>query len=307
MARMVFLNNISNASKLMLLLGLILICTLFTAFSGLLIGKMFLGVDLATLGIYISEPNTDEAIAFIKFYQLLNQLGTFIIPALLFGFLVSEKPTDYLRLNERPRTIVLSISFLLIFTILPFVNYLEEINRSLQLPEMLYALEDWIKDKEDKAASLTEAIVRTNSVQGLLLNLFIVALVPAIGEELLFRGILLKLIKDIAHNVHWAVIISALLFSAFHLQFYGFLPRFALGLVLGYLFVITNNLWVPIFIHFINNAAAVIVFNLHHNGYIKTSMDDFGSMSNPVYIIGSFLITLWLISIIYKSERFSFQ
>jgi len=304
---MVFLENISNASKLMLLLGLILICTLFTAFSGLLIGKLFLGVDLATLGVYISEPKTDEAIAFIKFYQLLNQLGTFIIPALLFGFLVSEKPTDYLRLNERPRTLVLSISFLLIFTILPFVNYLEEINRSLQLPELLNELEYWIKDKEDKAAHLTEVIVRTNSVQGLILNLFIVALVPAIGEELLFRGVLLKLIKDITHNVHWAVIISAILFSAFHLQFYGFLPRFALGLMLGYLFVITNNLWVPIFIHFINNAAAVIVFNLHHNGYIKISMEDFGSMSNPVYIIGSFLITLWLISVIYKSERFSFQ
>ena len=304
---MVFLENISNAGKLMLLLGLILICTLLTAFSGLLIGKLILGVDLATLGFYISDPKTGEAIAFIKFYQLLNQLGTFIIPALFFGFLVSDKPTDYLRLNERPRTIVLSISFLLVFTILPFVNYLEEINRSMQLPEMLNALEAWIKDKEEQAAHLTEVIVSTSSVQGLILNLFIVALVPAIGEELLFRGVLLKLIKDIAHNVHWAVIISALLFSAFHLQFYGFLPRFALGLVLGYLFVITNNLWVPVFIHFINNAAAVIVFNLHHNGYINISMDDFGSMSNPVYIIGSLLITLWLISIIYKSERFSFQ
>lgn len=291
----------------MLLIGLILICTLLTAFGGLLAGKLFLGVDMATLGAYIMEPSTDEAVTFMKFYQFLTQLGTFILPALIFSFLVSITPMAYLKLNEKPKTIIFSVSFLLIFTILPFINYLEDINRSLQLPEMLYALEEWIHEKEEQAAYLTEVIIRTHTVQGLLLNLFIVALVPAIGEELLFRGTILRLLKEMTKNMHWAVIISAILFSAFHLQFLGFLPRFTLGLVLGYLFVITNNLWVPIFIHFVNNAAAVIVFNLHYNGYIKISMEDFGAMSHPVYIIGSLLITIWLISIVYKKERFSFQ
>jgi len=291
----------------MLLVGLILICTLLTAFGGLLAGKLLLGVEMATLGAYIMEPKTGEAVLFMKFYQLLNQLGTFIIPALIFSFLVSMKPAAYLKLNERPKTIVLSVSFLLIFTILPFINYLEDINRSIQLPEMLYAAEEWIRDKEEQAAYLTEVIVRTHTIQGLLFNLLIVALIPAIGEELLFRGTLLRLLKDMTNNIHWAVIISAILFSAFHLQFLGFLPRFTLGLVLGYLFVFTNNLWVPMFIHFVNNAAAVIVFNLHYNGYIKVSMEDFGSLSHPVYIIGSLLITLWLISIIYKKERFSLK
>jgi membrane protease YdiL (CAAX protease family) len=307
MARMAFLGNISIAGKIMLLLGLILLCTLLTAFSGLLIGKLFLNVDIARLGSYISEPKTDEAIVFIKFYQFLNQLGTFILPVLLYSYFVSAEPMSYLKLTKKPKTIVLSVSFLIIFTILPFINYLEEINQSLQLPELLSGIEEWISDKEQKAAFLTEVIIKTNTFPGLLLNLFIVALVPAIGEELLFRGILLKLMKDITKNAHWAIIISAALFSAFHLQFYGFLPRFTLGLILGYLFIITGNLWVPIFVHFINNAAAVIVFNLHYNGYITVSMEDFGSMDNLVYIIGSLLLTLWFISIIYKKERFSFQ
>ncbi len=307
MARIAFLENISIAGKIMLLLGLILLCTLLTAFSGLVIGKLFLGVDIATLGSYISEPKTDNAILFIKFYQFLNQLGAFILPVLLFSYLTSHAPVSYLKLNEKPKTIVISVSFLIIFSILPFLNYLEAINQSMVLPAFMSNVEEWIIDKEEKAAYLTEVIIQTNNLPGLLLNLLVVALIPAIGEELLFRGVLLKLLKDITKNAHWAVIISAILFSAFHLQFYGFLPRFTLGLVLGYLFIITGNLWVPVFIHFINNAAAVIVFNLHANGYINISMEDFGAADNPVYIIGSFLLTLWFISIIYKKERFSFQ
>ena len=290
-----------------MLLGLILIFTILTALSGLLLGKLYFGVDLAVLGNYISEPKTDEAIAFTKFYQFFNQIGMFILPVLFYSYLVSTEPMSYLKLKEKPKAISISVSFLIIFAILPFTNYLEGINQNLQLPELLGGVEEWMKEKEESAVYLTEVIIKTKTLNGLLLNLLIVALLPAIGEELLFRGVILRLINNITKNPHWAVIISALLFSAFHLQFYGFLPRFTLGLVLGYLFIITNNLWVPIFIHFINNAAAVIVFNLHYNGYIKVSMEDFGSLSNPIYIIGSLLITFWLISVIYKKERFTFE
>ncbi len=307
MARTAFLANISKWEKILLLFGLILLFTLFSAFLGLLIGKFYLGVDMAMLGNYISDPKTAEAVNFIKVFQFFSQLGTFILPVLFFSYLVSNEPASYLKLDRKPRTLYLSISFLLIFIALPFINYLESINQGLQLPDMLSGMENWIREKEDAATRLTEIIIKTNSLGGFFVNLIIVALIPAFGEELLFRGTILKLTNDVVKNLHWAVIISAALFSAFHLQFYGFLPRFALGLILGYIFVITNNLWIPMFIHFINNAAAITVYNLHYNGYIKTKMEDFGALDNPVYIIGSLLITLWLISIIYNKERFSFK
>lgn len=307
MARIAFFENISTAGKIFLLLGLVFISTLLTAFLGLLLGKLYLGVDLAALGNYIADPKTTEAVFFTKFFQSLSQIGTFILPVLFFGYLVSSKPAHYLKLDKKPKTISLSVSFLIIFTILPFINYLENLNQYFQLPDMLAGLEEWIREKEEAAAHLTTIIIKTRTFPGLLINLLIAAALPAIGEELLFRGVILKLTNEITKNIHWAIIISAVLFSAFHLQFYGFLPRFALGLVLGYVFVITNNLWVPIFLHFANNAAAIIVFNLHYNGYIKTAMEDFGALDNPVYIIGSLLITLWMISIISNKERFSFK
>jgi len=307
MARTAFFEHISTAGKIFLLLGLIFLSTLLMAFIGFLIGKLYLGVDMSVLGTYIAEPKTDEAVAFTKFFQSLSQIGTFILPVLFFGYLVSSKPAQYLRLDKKPKTIALSVSFLIIFTILPFINYLEHLNQYFQLPDMLAGFEEWIREKEEAAAYLTTNLIKARTFPGFLINLLIAAVLPAIGEELLFRGVILKLTNDITKHVHWAIIISAALFSAFHLQFYGFLPRFALGLVLGYVFVITNNLWVPIFLHFVNNTSAIIVFNLHYNGYIKTSMEDFGALDNPVYIIGSLLITLWMISIIYKKERFSFK
>ncbi len=86
------------------------------------------------------------------------------------------------------------------------------------------------------------------------------------------------------------------------MQFYGFLPRLMLGLVLGYLFIFTNNLWVPIFAHFVNNASSAIIYYLHQNNYIKISMDNFGTTTNSVYVIGSLLITVWLLMIVYQKE-----
>jgi membrane protease YdiL (CAAX protease family) len=134
-----------------------------------------------------------------------------------------------------------------------------------------------------------------------------VALVPAIGEELLFRGALLKLFTNISRNIHIAVFFTAFLFAAIHFQFYGFLPRFFIGLILGYSFVITGNLWVPIFVHFINNSASVIVYYLHYNGFINVPMEDFGTLHSPVYIIGSLLITIWLMVIVGRRKGIWFN
>ena len=188
MERMAFLGNISIAGKIMLLLGLILLCTLLTAFGGLLIGKLFLNVDIARLGSYISEPKTDEAIVFIKFYQFLNQLGTFILPVLLYSYFVSAAPMSYLKLTKKPKTIVLSVSFLIIFTILPFINYLEEINQSLQLPELLSGIEEWISDKEQKAAYLTEIIIKTNTFPGIASKLIYCCSSSCYWRRITFQG-----------------------------------------------------------------------------------------------------------------------
>ena len=302
MKRVAYLENNSPFSKLLLLLGLILVFSILTALSGLLVGKLYFGASFTKLAGIISNPEIPEAVYFAKFFQLFNQIGIFILPVLAYTFFVSSSPGGYLKLDEKPTAASLLIVGLVVYTILPFSNYLADLNQQIVLPEMFAGIEQWMKAKEHQATQLMEMFLKADNIGGLSVNLFIVAVIPALGEELIFRGVLLRLMKELTKSIHLAVIISALLFSAVHLQFYGFFPRFLLGLILGYSFVFSRNLWVPVFLHFINNASSVIIYYLHYNGFIKISMENFGTTPNPVFIVGSLLITLWLMLILYQKE-----
>ncbi len=272
------------------------------ALFGLVAGMLYFGLTLTEISAFVSNPVTSEAISFLKFYQVINQIGIFILPTLVFSFLVSNDSFNYLTLNRAPKLISILLGGMIIYAILPFNNYIDEFNRQIILPDFLSGMEDWMFEKESQAKKITEIFLNADTISGLFLNIFIVALVPAIGEELLFRGVLLKLFNNLFKNIHIAVILSAVIFSAIHLQFYGFLPRTLLGILLGYLFVFTRSIWVPIFAHFLNNASSVLVYYLHQNGHIQVSMDDFGESTSIVYIIGSLLISIWLLMMIYQKE-----
>jgi len=101
-----------------------------------------------------------------------------------------------------------------------------------------------------------------DSFGSFLLNMLMVAVIPAVGEELLFRGVIQKLLQKLVNNAHLAIIITAILFSAMHFQFYGFLPRWIMGIILGYLFYWSGNIWYPIIAHFLNNGFQVLMVYL---------------------------------------------
>ena len=143
-------------------------------------------------------------------------------------------------------------------TVIPFIEYTALLNSKLQLPESLSWLEHWMRESEDKATEITVSFLQMNNLYDFIINILIIALLPALGEELLFRGILQSIFIDWTKNIHWGIIITAILFSAFHFQFYGFLPRMLIGVYLGYLFVWSKNIWYPVAAHFVNNASIVI-------------------------------------------------
>jgi len=302
MKRTAFFSSISPFGKFLLFFGIILVFAIPIALFGLVAGMLYYDLSLTEISAFVSNPVTIEAISFLKFYQVINQVGIFILPTFIFSFLVSRDSFNYLTLNRTPKFISIMLGGLIIYSILPFNNYIDEINRQINLPDFLSGVEDWMLEKENQANKITKIFLNADTISGLFVNVFVVALIPAIGEELLFRGVLLKLFNNIFKNIHVAVILSAVVFSAIHLQFYGFLPRALLGILLGYLFVFTGSIWVPIFAHFLNNASSVLIYYLHQNGYIKISMDNFGSSSNTVYIIGSLLMSIWLLMMIYQKE-----
>jgi membrane protease YdiL (CAAX protease family) len=131
-------------------------------------------------------------------------------------------------------------------------------------------------------------------------NLLMIGVIAAVGEELIFRGVLQRLMVGMVKNVHLAVVITAILFSAFHFQFFSFLPRFFLGIVLGYLLVYGRSIWYPILAHFINNAMGVIYYYFSSRGSADDMLEEIGNSTLiPVAAVISlalfiFFVVLWL-------------
>ncbi len=294
MKRRIFFPDTKPGIKLFWLLFLVVLSALVFSILGLVAGKLIFHRNLSSLLGMLSQPESETAKSFLYIFQVINQIGMFILPPLLFAYLFSTHSGRYLKVSRSPSLMLLLLGGLSIFTLLPFINWLAEINSHMSFPDALAGIGEWMKAKEAQADQLTEVFLQVKSPAGLTLNLLVIALIPALGEELLFRGLLQRLLGEWTRNIHAGVIITAFIFSALHLQFFGFLPRFVLGLMLGYLLEITQSLWVPIFAHFVNNATLVILFYLHYNGFIATKMEDFGSTHNYFVIAFSLLVTVGL-------------
>ena len=186
------------------------------------------------------------------------------------------------------------------FAALPLINEMVSVNEMMKLPEFLKGMEDWMKSAEEEAAKLTEVFMKMPTLSAFLFNLLMIALLPAIGEELLFRGRLQRLLKEWLKNIHVAIFISAFLFSALHMQFYGFLPRMFLGVLFGYLFYWSGSLWVPVCAHFINNGAAVIVAYLGQRGILGGDYENFGTTDSAILILLSIFVTGCCLCLIYR-------
>jgi len=204
----------------------------------------------------------------LKLLVLLGTgLGAFLIPALVAAFLLFEDPWGNLGLRKsKSNTTTYILGAVAVLMSLPLINLLVLLNEQMQLPGFLEPVEQWMMDSEKQLKVLTEAMLNMASWSDLAVNLFIIAVVPAVAEELLFRGLLQKLFLELTKNKHWAIWISAILFSAIHMQFYGFIPRMLLGAMFGYLFVWTGNIWIPILAHFLNNGFAVLASYLFPSG-----------------------------------------
>ena len=164
-----------------------------------------------------------------------------------------------------------------------------------------------MKQKETEAMNLTFVFLDVKTVGGMIFNVLLIAIIPAIGEELLFRGVLIRFFKRWSGKVHLAVILSAILFSSLHLQFYGFLPRFALGLILGYTFVWSGSLWLPIILHFVNNASVLLMYYTTNSKDILTGDQEMlVSSDNNIFVVISLLFSMALLYLIYKNRKVKF-
>ena len=212
-----------------------------------------------------------DPVTAIRITQTLTTIGTFLVPALLFAYCYNRQWFDYNAANRRPKQAMVNMVLILSITLLPVVAVLASFNEFIMPQEG--AVADFMRDLEEAANHILELVTTQRSSWDLIANLLVFAVLAGICEEFFFQGSLQPLLTNWTKNPHIGILLTALIFSALHFQFYGFIPRFLLGVYLGYLFYWSRSLWLPILAHVLHNALSILVdYTLQGRGIDTNSM-----------------------------------
>lgn len=298
-----YLSHLTPFTKIIFVLMLIIVGLILAVFGGILLTMLQYHADMAKAIQLLTNVDDPSAIWLLKELQILQSIFLFIIPAVIVGYLFEQSSLGYFGMKKIPAGSVVLMIILIMMVSLPLINWLVSINEMMKLPSSLAGMENWMKDTEDQAAKITEKFLDVHTFGGFAVNMLMIAIIPAIGEEMLFRGLFQRLFGEWFKNNHVAIFLAAFLFSAVHLQFYGFLPRMMLGVMFGYMYIWTGTLWAPIFAHFLNNGAAVLVSYLSNRGIIHADYEKFGSTDSVFLIFTSVVFTGLLLYGIFLRSR----
>jgi membrane protease YdiL (CAAX protease family) len=294
--------SVNPAAKFLIVILTIATLGIIVFFTGLLIGRIIFWMNLDQVndvlyGRYELITNWQ-----LKYFQMVQCISFFIIPGFFLNWLFSTPTEKYFNIYKPSKVMHLTTILCVFIFGMPLINWIIQINENLSFPDILNNVDSGLRQTENAYAQLTNRLLEANNMAGFLFNILMIAILPAIGEELIFRGILQKLFSEILKNIHVAVIITAILFSVVHGQFFGIIPRFVLGIFLGYLMVWSKSIWLPIFAHFTNNALAVTMFYLQNNNILRfTSYSVSGGNNIPIVLVTSILVSLLLIIYLRKS------
>lgn len=236
----------------------------------------------------------------LKWLQFIQTVLVFILPALIVALIAGKKhPIHWWHLDVRPdwRKALCWMGLVLLAS--PGVNLLSELNQGMHLPSAWADLEQNLRSMEDSAAEVTMLFLMPNHWHDLIVNLCLMAILPAFAEELTFRGTMVR------WNTHLCVWIVAAIFSAVHMQFFGFFPRMLLGAWFGYVFIWTGCLWIPMLMHATNNALAVFCYDYaFRHGMDIENMSAFGA--GDTWYVGVLSLILTIVGIFFL-RRYSFD
>ena len=244
----------------------------------LLIFSAFVGLIVLMGALALLAPAWSSSTEGLLFMQGFQTIALFGVTAFV-GVWYTEDREDPIEKMLLKKGLTLkqgAIAILFAVAALPMISLLAEWNKGMELPQFLASMEEMMREMEESSKVLTERFLNTTSEWMLFVNLLVMALLPAVCEEMMFRGWLQRALGQ-SVDYHTAIWVSAIVFSAIHFQFYGFIPRMLIGAALGYLYYYTGSLWAPIVAHFTNNAAAVVTAFLSYNGYTSIDFDLIGT------------------------------
>ncbi|MFC6996722.1 CPBP family intramembrane glutamic endopeptidase [Rufibacter roseus] len=269
--------------SILLLIAFVAMGMLIGMFAATVALKLGFGYSLDQVAQIMQTP-TDfpEGRNALLIYQGITHLFGFTLSALVLTKITSRFPENFLSPRPSVPLGLLLLSGLLIVLIMPANSWLIEWNANFKFPDFLEWFEKGAKETEERLKVLTQYLTQFDSVGAMLFGILIIAVLPAIGEELVFRGVLQQELIRWSKNHHVGIWVAGFLFGAIHMQFYGFFPRMALGVVLGYLYFWSGNIWVPILGHFMNNGFTVLMLYLQQQGAIEIDVESTDATTWPI-------------------------
>jgi len=293
------LNSLNPVIKLILVLVITFLVFSIVFYTFLWIGTLIFNVSFTE---FYTVTDTLDNIKILNYLLAIQSLALFLFPSLAIAWFFSS-PIEFFHLNKRINVKNYLITILIVLAAQGVVSLLGYLNNNLHFPDSLFNIEQQLRNIEKKALLLITSILSETNIYKLLLNIIIIAIIPAIGEELFFRGILQHYLNETFNNAHVAIFSTALIFSFVHFEFFTFLPRFFLGLILGYIFYWNKNILLPILAHFTNNFIGIMIYYFGiQNG--KTP-EELSLIEKP--IIWLTLISIVILSfLMYKLKQLSY-
>jgi len=218
---------------------------------------------------------------------MINHMGMFLLPGILYClYVIKDNIYDRLRLDQLGKLSHVGLWGAIMLLSYPVLMKITEWNSAFPLPE-------WMRSSQESNFALLEQTLNMTHISELVTSLLLVGALAAIGEELIFRGIIQRQLEQLWSNPHLAILVSSLIFGGFHMQFERILPLSFLGLILGYSYYYTQSLWTPIILHFANNGLQVIAY------YIAIKHGDIPEIDNiPSLPLSIVLASLLLTAVI---------
>jgi uncharacterized protein len=290
-------------SQFLLLISICLVSFIIVGTIGTLILAKLSGMGLKELSDIskwdYSKPNT---IFLLRGMQIVQFITLFVLPVFLCSRLFSTDIRKYLGLKAPTNSLYLVAGIGIMLISIPLINLLGELNSHVQFPK---GIEKWMKNSEEEAAKGISALLTKHTIKDLLLNIICIAGLAAVGEELLFRGLVQRLLIKMFRSPWAGIIITAVLFSAMHLQFYGFLPRFVLGIFLGAVYWYSGSLWVAMLGHFVYDGLLIVLTYLNPAMLNDEQILKFSSVALAASV--STILVLLIIGWMKKNSTITYQ
>lgn len=285
-----YLKQFPSFFQLLTFIGIYLGCTLIYYFFFMAWGMPHL-TGITAFELQNGDMSNPRLLEVMKWMQILYSIVSFLIPAWLFFYLSHPKPHHFAGLTGKTfRWSGAIVGIVILLVSLPAVGVLSDWNQQIHFG----SLDQSLRQLNQKAQDITQAMLKMPDFASLLYNLALIAVIPAIAEEMFFRGVLQRLFVKMSRRAWIGILIASIVFSLLHGEMLGFFPRVALGIVLGLIYYYSGNLWYSILAHFFNNAFQIMLVFLFQKHYINFDI----TQNEPTPLIAGAISVLLMIGLV---------